>query len=130
MEIVLGMKHTEETMVVYENTAAALGSGAAEVFSTPSMIALMECAAKDCVRPCLEEGQSTVGTSISITHDAAVPIGFRVWAEAELIEIDRKALTFKVAAYSDVEKIGEGIHKRFIINEAKFFSKLGDKYRK
>lgn len=130
MEIVLGMKNTEETTVVYENTAAALGSGAAEVFSTPSMIALMECAAKDCVSPCLEEGQSTVGTSINITHDAAVPIGFRVWAEAELIEIDRKALTFKVTAYSDVEKIGEGIHKRFIINEAKFFSKLGDKYRK
>lgn len=130
MDITIGMKHSEETVVVYENTAAALGSGAAEVFSTPSMIALMECAASNCVRPCLEEGQSTVGTSISITHDAAVPIGFRVWAEAELIEIDRKALTFKVAAYSDVEKIGEGIHKRFIINEAKFFSKLGDKYKK
>ena len=38
----LGIKGTAETVVVYENTAAAVGSGALEVFSTPSMIALME----------------------------------------------------------------------------------------
>ena len=55
----LGIKGAAETVVVYENTAAAVGSGALEVFSTPSMIALMEKASRELVQPYLEEGQST-----------------------------------------------------------------------
>ena len=51
----LGIKGTAETVVVYENTAAAVGSGALEVFSTPSMIALMEKASRELVQPYLEE---------------------------------------------------------------------------
>ena len=54
----LGIKGTAETVVVYENTAAAVGSGALEVFSTPSMIALMEKASRELVQPYLEEGPS------------------------------------------------------------------------
>ena len=53
----LGIKGAAETVVVYENTAAAVGSGALEVFSTPSMISLMEKASRELVQPYLEEGQ-------------------------------------------------------------------------
>ena len=53
----LGIKGAAETVVVYENTAAAVGSGALEVFSTPSMIALMEKASRELVQPYLEEGR-------------------------------------------------------------------------
>ena len=52
----LGIKGAAETVVVYDNTAAAVGSGALEVFSTPSMIALMEKASRELVQPYLEEG--------------------------------------------------------------------------
>lgn len=130
MDLCLGLKHKEETVVAFENTAAAVGSGAAEVFSTPHMIALMEMAAMNTVAPCLEDGQGTVGVNLDVAHLAATPIGHRVWAEAELIEIDRKMLTFKVEAFSEIEKIGEGTHKRCIINNEKFFSKIYDKYGK
>lgn len=130
MELCIGLKNTEETVVVFENTAASCGSGAAEVFSTPHMIALMEMAALNAVAPCLEEGQGTVGVKLDVAHLAATPIGQRVWATAELIEIDRKMLTFKVEAFSDVEKIGEGTHKRCIINNEKFFAKMDEKYKK
>ena len=129
-ELKLGLTFRQETEVVYENTAAAVGSGAAEVFSTPSMIALMETAAMYAVAPCLDEGQGTVGVHLDVAHLAATPTGHRVWAVAELIEIDRKMLIFKVEAFSDVEKIGEGIHKRCIINNEKFFSKVYEKYGK
>ena len=76
MSLEPGLKGSAETVVVHENTAAAVGSGALEVFATPSMIGLMEKAAMDAVIPYLAEGESTVGTEIHVTHDAALPLGF------------------------------------------------------
>ena len=93
-----GLKGTAETLVVFENTAAAMGSGALEVFATPAMIALMENASLELVQPYLQEGEGTVGISISVSHDAPTPIGRCVVAESELIEVDRKKLVFRVEA--------------------------------
>ena len=123
-----GIKGYAETMVEYENTAAKVGSGLLEVFSTPAMIGLMENAAQSSVQPYLEEGQGTVGMRMEVDHLAPTPIGVKVWAETELIEIDRKVLTFRVSAYTDVEKIGEGIHRRCIITTDRFLGKMQSKY--
>ena len=103
MSLEPGLKGSAETVVVHENTAAAVGSGALEVFATPSMIALMEKAALETVKPFLAEGESTVGTEIHVTHDSAIPLGFTVTAEAELVEVDRRKLSFKVLARSSFD---------------------------
>ena len=126
----LGIKGTAETVVVYENTAAAVGSGALEVFSTPSMIALMEKASRELVQPYLEEGQSTVGTRLEVSHVAASPIGAHIHAESTQVEIDRRMLTFEVKAYADGELIGEGRHQRCIIYAERFMEKALAKQKK
>ena len=126
----LGIKGTAETVVVYENTAAAVGSGALEGFSTPSMIALMEKASRELVQPYLEEGQSTVGTRLEVSHVAASPIGANIHAESTLVEIDRRMLTFEVKAYADGELIGEGRHQRCIIYAERFMEKALAKQKK
>lgn len=126
----LGIKGTAETVVVYENTAAAVGSGALEVFSTPSMIALMEKASRELVQPYLEEGQSTVGTRLEVSHVAASPIGAHIHAESTLVEIDRRMLTFEVKTYADGELIGEGRHQRCIIYAERFMEKALAKQKK
>lgn len=126
----LGIKGAAETVVVYENTAAAVGSGALEVFSTPSMIALMEKASRELVQPYLEEGQSTVGTCLEVSHVAASPIGAHIRAESTLVEIDRRMLTFEVKAYADGELIGEGRHQRCIIYAERFMEKALAKQKK
>lgn len=126
----LGIKGAAETAVVYENTAAAVGSGALEVFSTPSMIALMEKASRELVQPYLEEGQSTVGTRLEVSHVAASPIGAHIRAESTLVEIDRRMLTFEVKAYADGELIGEGRHQRCIIYAERFMEKALAKQKK
>ena len=123
MSLEPGIKGSAETVVVHENTAAAVGSGALEVFATPSMIALMEKAALESVQPFLSEGESTVGTEIHVTHDAAIPTGFTVTAEAELVEVDRRKLSFRVLARSDGEVIGQGTHTRFIVSQERFMQK-------
>ena len=119
-----GLKGCAETVVTHENTAAAVGSGALEVFATPSMIALMEKAALETVMPYLAEGESTVGTEIRVTHDAAIPLSFPVTAEAELIEVDRRKLSFNVLARSGDEVIGQGTHTRFIVSVDRFMQKV------
>lgn len=122
-----GLSAKIEKTVVYEDTAKAVVSGLAEVFATPSMIALMENAAYTAVQPGLPSGWSTVGISISAQHLAATPMGLKVWAEAKLTEVDGRKLTFVINAFDEKEKIGEAQHVRFIIDEQKFMNKVSAK---
>ena len=125
--ISVGLKGRAETVVAEGNTAAAVGSGLLPVFATPQMIALMEGAAVNAVQACLEEDQGTVGTHLDVSHDAATPIGMKVWAEAELSAVDGRKLTFAVAAYDEAGPIGRGTHERFIITPSKFMAKAKGK---
>lgn len=118
-----GIKGTQTVEVVFENTAAAVGSGLLEVFATPCMIALMEKTACDSAAPFLDEGCGTVGTEINVKHLAATPIGMTVRCESELLSVEGRKLIFHVAAYDDAGLIGEGTHERFIINNEKFQKK-------
>lgn len=123
MSISVGLKGRCETVVVQENTAAAVGSGLLPVFATPMMVALMENAAVNALSEHLAEGEGSVGTHMDISHDAATPIGMKVWAEAELTACDGRALTFSVTAYDERGPIGKGVHQRFVIQNEKFMAK-------
>lgn len=123
MTLNVGITGEATTTVVHENTAAAVGAGGVEVFGTPMMIALMENAAWQAVAGHLDEGYVTVGTLVNVKHLAATPLGQRVRAHAELIEIDRRRLVFKVEAHDEKQKIGEGIHERFIVQLERFLQK-------
>jgi len=72
----------------------------------------------------LEEGQVTVGTVVDVRHLAATPPGQKVRAEAELIEVDGRRLVFKVEAFDERRKIGEGRHERAIVHLERFLSQL------
>ena len=122
-ELKIGLKGEASVEVVFENTAAAVGSGALEVFGTPSMIALMEKAALQSVQPYLDEGQGTVGLHLDVQHLAATPIGMTVRAESELEKVEGRMLFFQVRAYAGDELIGEGKHQRCIVYNDRFLAK-------
>lgn len=123
----IGLKGKQEQVVSDELTAAHVGSGLAPVFATPMMVALMEQTCAESVTPFLQEGESTVGTHIDISHCSATPVGLKVWCESELVEVDRRRLTFAVKAYDEAGLIGEGRHERFVIDNAKFMAKVNGK---
>lgn len=125
----IGIKGRQDEIVTEELTASHIGSGAVRVFATPMMISLMEKTCQRSVVPYLEEGQETVGTKVDIAHISSTPIGMKVWCESELIDIDRRRLVFKVAAYDEKGLIGEGRHERFIIDIARFKEKTESKLR-
>lgn len=128
--MVIGTKGRVETVVNESNTAKFAGSGSLDVFATPSMICLMEQAAQASVAEYLDKSQGTVGTKIEVSHDAATPLGMKVWAESELVEVDRRRLVFEVAAYDECGLIGKGTHERFIIDNEKFLAKVNAKAEK
>ena len=123
MEIPVGAKGNAEMTVTPDKTAAAVGSGSLEVFATPWMVAMMELAACNALAPYYDEGQSSVGTKLEITHDAATPLDMKVCAEAEVVEVDRRRIVFAVTAWDETGVIGKGKHERFLINTEKFLAK-------
>ena len=130
MPLTIGLKGQAEALVTEQNTAAAVGSGSLPVFATPMMAALMEAAAVNALENHVEEGQSSVGTHMDLSHDSATPIGMRAWAEAELTAIDGRALTFSVTAFDEAGPIGKGTHVRFLIQVEKFMAKVNGKVGK
>ena len=127
--IKIGMTHTVEKTVTPDMTAKAVGSGGLEVFGTPYMLGLMECAAMWCVQNELPEGKGTVGVDISSSHLAPTPVGMKVTATAEVTDISAngKMITFKVTASDAEGLIGEGIHTRAVIDNARFLQKCNEK---
>lgn len=123
MSITIGTKGRSETVVTEQNTADAVGSGLVPVFATPFMIALMENAAAGALLPHLAEDEGSVGTHLDVSHDAATPIGMKVWAEAEVTAVEGKKITFTVSAFDEAGPIGKGTHERFIIKPEKFLAK-------
>ena len=120
----VGMKNKVEWEVTEARTTAR---GDYKVFSTPSMTQLVESTAHQLALPHLKAGQGQVGVSLTIRHMAPTPIGKKVWAEAELIAIDRRRLSFKVKVYDDVEQVGESEHDRFVVDLDKYFERLKKK---
>ena len=123
MEIIVGMKGSAYTEVEREDTALEVGSGSLLVYATPCMVALMEGAACEAIAEALPEEKTSVGTELNITHISATPVGLEVRAEAEVIAVDGPSLTFKVEAYDEAGKIGEGTHKRAVITTQRFLDK-------
>lgn len=124
MAVQIGLKAEFEIIVSPKDTAKQYGSGNLDVFATPAMIALMEKTAMLCIEDCLEENQNSVGTEIHVKHIKATAVGEAVLCLAELVEIDRSKLVFKVEAFDTKGMIGFGTHKRFLIDEQKFMANL------
>lgn len=117
------VRHTVEE----RHTARHLGSGNVSVLATPIMVGLMEEAAIEAVDHLLPKGQQTVGIHLDVKHLAPTPVGMDVIARAELTAIEGRILTFRVAADDDNEHIGEGTHKRAIIDMARFQGRIAKK---
>ena len=122
-----GILGQSSCLVTNENSAASMGSGLLPVYATPAMIALIEKAACESVLPHLEDGCGTVGTELKVKHLAATPLGMTVTAKTELVAVEGRKLTFKVEAFDEAGKIGEGEHERFIIQNEKFMAKTNAK---
>jgi fluoroacetyl-CoA thioesterase len=122
-----GMAAMVTIVVGPSDTAAAFASGAVEVLATPRLIGLLEEASALAIQPALAEEQTSVGVRVDMRHLAPTPVGMRVTASAELLEVDERRLRFRIQAHDEREQVAEGTHERAIINRARFLERVRQK---
>jgi fluoroacetyl-CoA thioesterase len=121
----------ERTITVSSNQTTSFLWEGENVLSTPSMIAEIE----ETCRLLLKEQVipkpewDSVGTVVNIQHLAATPVGAEVFLKAEVVSVDGRRIMFKTEARDKLEKIGEGMHERFIINIPRFRAKFDEKQK-
>jgi fluoroacetyl-CoA thioesterase len=129
MAIVVGLVGDVDVVVQPADTADALGNKGLHVLATPRLVALLELAAIRAVEAHLPPGGSTVGTRIDVRHLAATPVGMRATIRATLREVDGRRLVFDIEGHDEVERIVEGQHERFQIDQARFLTRIAAKGR-
>jgi predicted thioesterase len=127
-DIPIGAKGERKLLVTHECAITFLGMEGPRVLSTPHMIGHMELTSRDVVLPLLDAGFDTVGTHVDVYHLAAAPVGAVVTFTAEVVAVDGRHIQFRVEAWDETERIGEGTHERAVINVAKFATRLAEKH--
>jgi fluoroacetyl-CoA thioesterase len=116
--LVVGLTHEQSYMTTLDMRARQL---AFDVFSTPAMIALMERTCVDLTEPYLEANEQTVGIHVDVRHLAPTKIGQRVTVKAQVLEVQQNRIRYFVSASNDQGvKIGEGTHRRALIDTTRF----------
>jgi fluoroacetyl-CoA thioesterase len=128
---IVGAVKERQVRVSSTQTTSFLWEGE-NVFSTPSMIAEMEETCRLLLKEQFipEADSDSVGTLVNVRHLAATPVGAVVLLTAKIIESKNRKVTFGVEASDKIEKIGEGIHERVVINIPKFKAKFNEKLTK
>lgn len=124
-----GLRGSAEITVGEEQTAPRVGSGRVRVLATPVMINMMEAAALDAIEWLLPEGHQSLGTHLDVGHYAATPVGMRLRATAEVTSVDGRNVEFRVEAFDDRERIGDGTHRRVVVNVARFDARIQRKLK-
>ena len=123
-KITPGLEGHAELIVRDEHTAPRIGSGRVRVLATPVMINLMEAAALDAVEALLPAGHQSLGTHLNVGHYAATPVGMGLRANAIVTRIDGRTLEFRVEAFDDKERVGDGTHTRVVVNVERFDQRI------
>lgn len=119
----IGTEHAVTITVEDTDLAMAVGSGDLPVLATPRMAALMEQAAAELLGRVLDDGITSVGTALAITHTAPTLVGATVTAKATVTAADGRVFSFDVCAFDNVGTIGEGTHTRVSVKADRFLEK-------
>jgi predicted thioesterase len=116
--LIAGLINKQTYVTTQEMRASQLTSN---VLSTPAMIGIMEGTCLRLVAPYLDENEQTVGIHVDVRHMAPTKIGQSVTVTATLSEVKDNKMRFNVSAVNDNDvKIGEGTHRRALINTKQF----------
>jgi fluoroacetyl-CoA thioesterase len=115
-----GLGGTADLLVAEEHTAPRVGSGRVHVLATPVMINLMEAAALEAIESLLPPGHQSLGTHLNVGHYAATPVGMRLRASAVVVRVEGRTIEFRVEAFDEKERVGDGTHTRVVVNVERF----------
>lgn len=98
-----------------------LGPDAPSMYSTPSMIQLIEGTCVRLMSRFVDAGEQSVGYRVDVKHLAPTVIGKQVTASVNLREVNGRRYVFDVEVHNeDGVKIGEGMHERALVDISRF----------
>jgi fluoroacetyl-CoA thioesterase len=121
----IGMAAEHTVTVTSEMTVGHFVANMPQVYATPMMILHMEMASGSAIAALLPEGFVSVGMDVKVRHLAATPVGRKVRALSRVVQIDPKSVVFEVEAWDSDRKIGDGTHRRGIVNVREFENRFG-----
>ena len=119
-----GTRSEHRVLVTSEVAIDFLGREEARVLATPHLIWNLEMAARNAIKPLLEEGFDSVGTEVNVKHLAATPLGMSALFRAQVTHVDGNRVRFRVEAFDEREKIAEGSHERYVVDIARFATRV------
>ncbi len=119
-----GSSATVDLTVSETDTAIAMRSGEVPVLATPRLVALFEEAAMKAIDGQLAPNETTVGMRVQVDHLAPTAVGDVVTAEATLVDVEGRRLTFTVSAKDPRGLVGAGKVTRVVVDVERFLDKL------
>jgi predicted thioesterase len=96
------------------------------MYSTPSMISLIEGTCVRLITRYVDPGEQSVGFRVDVKHLAPTQIGQQVTARVTLRELNGRRCVFDVQVHNqEGVKIGEGLHERAVIDIRRFAGSPG-----
>jgi fluoroacetyl-CoA thioesterase len=123
--VIAGMTAEKRVTITPDMTVGHVVPGMPAVYGTPMMILHMEMAAGAAIQSSLPAGYVSVGMAVDIRHLAATPIDRTVRAIARVVRIEGKSVVFEVEAWDGARKIGDGTHRRGVVNVTEFERRFG-----
>lgn len=123
MPVEPGLSAEVELVVTDADTAVALRSGEVPVLGTPRVVAMCEEASVAALAGRLEPGETTVGHTVQLDHVAPTKVGTTIRAEATLLKVNGRRLTFSVSVSDARGLVAAGKVTRVIVDAERFMEK-------
>jgi fluoroacetyl-CoA thioesterase len=91
------------------------------ILATSRMISVIEDTCLAAVQPFLDDGLTTVGTRVDVTHVGTARAGEEVTVRIRLAKVTHgRLLSFEVQVEATAGVISTGIHQRLVVDRASF----------
>jgi len=124
-----GVSRTSRITVDRDRTIAFMGEEA-RVYATPRLISDVEMTCRNLMIEHSDEGEDSVGVEVALKHLAATLMGSTVEITVTVTVVDRRDAVSEVAAKTEIDRISDGTHTRFVVNLDKRIEALRAKVAK
>ena len=125
----VGTTFTRRLTVDRDRTISFMGEEG-RVYATPRLVSDIEFCCRNLILDHADAGEDSVGMEISLKHLAPSLPGMTVTITVKVVAVDRRKVSFEVAARDEIDEISTGTHTRFVVDVSKTIERLRAKAAK
>jgi fluoroacetyl-CoA thioesterase len=119
----MGLQAAIDLVVTDRDTACSMRSGEVPVLATPRLVALCEEATMKAMETRLADDQTSVGSSVELSHLVPIQVGSQVRATATLERCEGRRVVFSVSVTDHCGLVAAGRVTRVVVDKAAFLAR-------